>query len=660
MSDDLETAVERLRREVAELSRRVAELEDDGSGSADVDAARPTAGEVDEATDAGDAGASSQSPPRVDAPAGESTTVDAGTAEPAMTPDAPVTDDATADAATVDAADGAGAGSTGGSGDWERDVGTRWLAIAGAAALVLGVVFFVQVAIERGVLGPLARVTVGAVGGLALFGLGRFVAERQGYRRWGTITAGAGLAIAYVSVYASYGFESYRAAIGTPLWATLVGLTLLVGGAVALSIGDGRPAVAAEAYLLGYLTGLVALEAGATALAPAYAVVLAIGVVATTWTCSWRAHVVASVPASYAVVEAWIGVANPPGGYRVAAIAGLLVVHLAGSHALAAGPASRERSLWTPAVALVSQRTGSSGPDDGASGRADAVAVAAATILNGTIGAAMLEPGVDRWLPVGATDGTGVAAVAVALLGLYAVTDRRAVVRDEAAGALGVLLAGASAVVAAGPSFAATAGLLAVLVVAAALADARDATALRTGAHAVAAVTAYKLLVVDLYVLPALDPGAPLAAATSRAAAFALAIATFYTLSWWWTHTPVDHLVGVTSEPPIPAAYAWTASTLAVVLLTLVLSGLGVSVAWALFGLALVGVGLARAARDLRVQGIAVLGLATGKVFLVDTSDLGLLARTASFLALGAVLLAASYAYARWQGTAPSERLSEN
>ncbi len=52
-------------------------------------------------------------------------------------------------------------------------------------------------------------------------------------------------------------------------------------------------------------------------------------------------------------------------------------------------------------------------------------------------------------------------------------------------------------------------------------------------------------------------------------------------------------------------------------------------------------------------------GVTTAKVFLFDTQGLDTAARTVSFLALGSLLLAASYAYARWQGSRPLDKFTE-
>jgi len=75
-----------------------------------------------------------------------------------------------------------------------------------------------------------------------------------------------------------------------------------------------------------------------------------------------------------------------------------------------------------------------------------------------------------------------------------------------------------------------------------------------------------------------------------------------------------------------------------------------VDVGWALFGLALLGVGLVADGRGIRLLGVGVLGVATAKVFLYDTRDLDTVARTLSFLVVGTILLAASYVYARSWG----------
>jgi uncharacterized membrane protein len=74
---------------------------------------------------------------------------------------------------------------------------------------------------------------------------------------------------------------------------------------------------------------------------------------------------------------------------------------------------------------------------------------------------------------------------------------------------------------------------------------------------------------------------------------------------------------------------------------------LALSAFWALLGFGALVAGLVRDLRPLRLGGLALLGLAVGKVFVVDLAALESIWRVASFLALGLLLLAGAYAYQR-------------
>jgi uncharacterized membrane protein len=76
-----------------------------------------------------------------------------------------------------------------------------------------------------------------------------------------------------------------------------------------------------------------------------------------------------------------------------------------------------------------------------------------------------------------------------------------------------------------------------------------------------------------------------------------------------------------------------------------------VSALWGLAGLVALLTGLRRDLRELRIGALALLLAAVAKVFLYDLSTLGSVYRVVSFLALGALLLAASFAYQRLRPT---------
>ncbi|ARS89460.1 DUF2339 domain-containing protein [Natrarchaeobaculum aegyptiacum] len=606
MDDDLASEVRRLRSDLESLHRRVETLEaalDDEERPAE-DTLRES---VADESGAVDSTAESASEPAIDSTAesvvGE-TVLDGESSEPTAT-DGQATERGR---------------------DIERDVGIRWLGLVGGLALVVGVIFFVQLAIEAGWLGPLGRVLLGTAGGLLLAGVGRFVTTRQGYVRWGHIATGVGLAIAYFSIYAAYGFDAYRVALGTPLWLVLLALTALVVGAVGLSIRASAPVVGGEAFLFGYVTAWLSIDAGSFVLTPAYVLALAAGLVAVSTVRPWRRHLVASVPLTYGLVWVWF-VDLEPGALALAAVTLVaFALSLAGASVLHRDPPESR-------LATVENR--------------------ALTLLSALPAAALLEFARWEWAPDAPLEGAPTAVVAIALAGLYVWTDAGSSRRDQMAGGLAVVLFGASAVLAGGV-FASTVGLVAVVCGAVAVASRFDAVAVRHGAHVVAAALAFKLVAVDATQLPALEAD-PQTIATGRAGAFLIVIAASYGLAWWFSRTEVEIFSG-SSRTPLAVPYAWLATGLVVVFLGLELSGAGISVAWAAFGLVLVTTGLTADVRGLRMQGVAVFALATAKVFLFDTQDLDLMARTLAFLALGAILLVASYAYARWQGQDPLER----
>jgi uncharacterized membrane protein len=68
---------------------------------------------------------------------------------------------------------------------------------------------------------------------------------------------------------------------------------------------------------------------------------------------------------------------------------------------------------------------------------------------------------------------------------------------------------------------------------------------------------------------------------------------------------------------------------------------------WTVTGLGAVIVGLVRKRPDVRLGGLALLGVAIAKVWTYDLSELDALARVLSFVGLGLLLLVGAYAYAR-------------
>ena len=80
------------------------------------------------------------------------------------------------------------------------------------------------------------------------------------------------------------------------------------------------------------------------------------------------------------------------------------------------------------------------------------------------------------------------------------------------------------------------------------------------------------------------------------------------------------------------------------------------SIAWALFALGLIIVGMRIKQRAARYAGVALLGLTLAKLFLHDLNDLDELYRIGAFVGVAIILIAASFIYQRFLAPAPNER----
>jgi len=78
------------------------------------------------------------------------------------------------------------------------------------------------------------------------------------------------------------------------------------------------------------------------------------------------------------------------------------------------------------------------------------------------------------------------------------------------------------------------------------------------------------------------------------------------------------------------------------------------SILWAVLGGVVFAAGIAWLRRPLRIYGLALLGLATAKVFIYDMASLDTSYRVLSLIGLGVLLLLSSYLYQRF--VAPLDR----
>jgi uncharacterized membrane protein len=166
---------------------------------------------------------------------------------------------------------------------------------------VIGAALFLKLAIDEGWLGPIARLSLGAAGGVALLVGGR-VAYRAEMRPLSQGLFGAGLGVLYVVTYiafSTHGLIARELAFGA-----MVGITV-AGGALALR--HDAQAVAALALIGGLVTPItVSSGTGGREALCMYLVVIDIGALVITFVRGWRAIELTAMVGTWVLFGGWL------------------------------------------------------------------------------------------------------------------------------------------------------------------------------------------------------------------------------------------------------------------------------------------------------------------------------------------------------------------
>jgi len=127
-------------------------------------------------------------------------------------------------------------------------------------------------------------------------------------------------------------------------------------------------------------------------------------------------------------------------------------------------------------------------------------------------------------------------------------------------------------------------------------------------------------------------------------------IGTLYAMGWLYRRKAEG--VGPT-EQHLAELYSIAASVVLTALLWLEVPSKWLSVTWAVEGLALVAAGFGLRDKTLRVSGLCVFGLLVLKILFHDLAGAETIYRILSFIVAGALLLVASFVYAKYAGRAP-------
>ncbi len=190
----------------------------------------------------------------------------------------------------------------------EDAIGGRLMLWVGTVVLVLGLAFFVKYAFENQWVTETMRVGLGMAAGLTLVAAGHRFSGR-GYRAYGQVLSGGGLAVLYLSVYAAFVF--YGLIGRTPAFTLLVAITI-----AAALLADRQNAVGLAVMGVGGGFATPFLVGGGTDAQVAlfsYDALLVGGTVYLAARRDWHALNVLSFAATWLTVAAWGATFYAPG-----------------------------------------------------------------------------------------------------------------------------------------------------------------------------------------------------------------------------------------------------------------------------------------------------------------------------------------------------------
>ena len=506
--------------------------------------------------------------------------------------------------------------------DFEELLGGRLLAWVGGLAVLLGIVFFVAMAVRRGWIGEEMRVVLAFLGSGALVGVGLYLFIRQGRTQASLAAVASGLAGLYASDVAATRLYDLVSPVVGLLCAGVVGV---LGTAIAVR---WRTELVGAIGILGALASPILVEAetsGTTLAFMAIALVAAVGVLL--WQ-RWDWLAAGAFLLSAPQLAVWLDDTYED---RLALALGVLALFWALYVVAAIG-----YELRVPVATLRAS---------------SAMLLLANALLFAGGGWLMLH---DSDHENGATAWVLVAAAAHVLLGGFGFRQRMS---REIAGVIAAVGIGLSAA-ALGLALDGPALVIAWCVEAAVLAWVASVTSEKravVGTVAFLTLAGGHILTIEappdsLY--RGVDDLTDAAVALVAFAAAALVSARFVP-----EKTFVGALVDLRLllEAAAAAAIVYLGS-IAIVDLTREAETAAepgqtpqvlLSAFWALVGFGSLLFGLLRDDRRFRIAGLALLTAAVAKVFLFDLSTLESIYRVLSFIALGLLLLAAAFAYQR-------------
>jgi len=166
--------------------------------------------------------------------------------------------------------------------DVESTIAGRWFNYVGILAVALAISFFLKYAFDNNWIGPIGRVTIGLLFGAALYPFSHSIYKR-GYVYYAEGLTALGAAVLYLSVWAGWHYyRIFSQGLAFPLMIVITCLT------VAVALGRNSQRLAVLALVGGLLTPfLVSTGQNAEVTLFSYLLVLGAGMLAIAWTRKW-------------------------------------------------------------------------------------------------------------------------------------------------------------------------------------------------------------------------------------------------------------------------------------------------------------------------------------------------------------------------------------
>jgi len=186
-------------------------------------------------------------------------------------------------------------------GSLENAIGTRWIGRVGMLAVIFGVAFFLKYSFDNRLIGETGRIVLGIIGGIFFIAGGEFFQRKKDWSLYGQILTGGGVAILYFSIYAAFAF--YHLIPQVLAFAALIAIT---STAILLSVRYSALSIVAIGVLGGFLTPVMLSTGENRPLSLfSYILLLDAGILSVAWFRRWAWLPPASLAGTLLIYSAW-------------------------------------------------------------------------------------------------------------------------------------------------------------------------------------------------------------------------------------------------------------------------------------------------------------------------------------------------------------------